>query len=81
MINLEMIQEQWFYYAALFCVSFLIGSIKLFNRIWYNIALFVVLVLLEVFICNLLGVVYLYPIILAFVVFISFILKDLKYSN
>lgn len=81
MINLEMIQEQWFYYAALFCVSFLIGSIKLFNRIWYNIALFVVLVLLEVFICNLLGVVYLYPIILAFVVFISFILKDLKPSN
>lgn len=78
---LEIIQDEWFYYGILFCLSFLIGSIKLFSKVWYNIALFVVLMLLEVVICNLLGVVYLYPIILAFVVFILFILKDLKPSN
>lgn len=78
---LEIIQDEWFYYGILFCLSFLIGSIKLFSKVWYNIALFVVLMLLEVIICNLLGVVYLYPIILAFVVFILFILKDLKPSN
>lgn len=78
---LEIIQDEWFYYGILFCLSFLIGSIKLFSKVWYNIALFVVLMLLEVVLCNLLGVVYLYPIILAFVVFILFILKDLKPSN
>ena len=78
---LEIMQDEWFYYGILFCLSFLIGSIKLFSKVWYNIALFVVLMLLEVVICNLLGVVYLYPIILAFVVFILFILKDLKPSN
>lgn len=78
---LEIIQDEWFYYGILFCLSFLIGSIKLFSKVWYNIALFVVLMLLEVVICNLLSVVYLYPIILAFVVFILFILKDLKPSN
>lgn len=78
---LEILQDEWFYYGILFCFSFLIGSIKLFSKVWYNIALFVVLMLLEVVICNLLGVVYVYPIILAFVVFILFILKDLKPSN
>lgn len=81
MISFDMIQEHWFYYAALFCVSFLIGSIKLFDKVWYNIALFVVLVLLEVIICNLIGVVYLYPVILACIVFLLFTLKDLKPSN
>lgn len=78
MINFEMIQEHWFYYAALFCVSFLIGSIKLFNKVWYNVALFVVLVLLEVIACNWIGIVYLYPTILALVVFLFFTLKDLR---
>lgn len=53
-----MIQDYWFYYAALFCVSFLIGSIKLFNKVWYNIALFIVLILLEVIVCNWIGIVY-----------------------
>lgn len=78
MINFEMIQEHWFYYAALFCVSFLIGSIKIFNKVWYNVALFVVLVLLEVIACNWIGIVYLYPTILALVVFLFFTLKDLR---
>lgn len=73
-----MIQEHWFYYAALFCVSFLIGSIKIFNKVWYNVALFVVLVLLEVIACNWIGIVYLYPTILALVVFLFFTLKDLR---
>lgn len=81
MISFDMIQEHWFYYAALFCVSFLIGSIKLFDKVWYNIALFVVLVLLEVIVCNLIGVVYLYPVILACIVFLLFTSKDLKPSN
>lgn len=78
MISFDMIQEHWFYYAALFCVSFLIGSIKPFSKVWYNIALFVVLVLLEVIVCNLIGLVYLYPTVLALVVFLFFTLKDLK---
>lgn len=78
MISFDMIQEHWFYYAALFCVSFLIGSIKPFSKVWYNIALFVVLVLLEVIVCNLIGLVYLYPAVLALVVFLFFTLKDLK---
>lgn len=78
MISFDMIQEHWFYYAALFCVSFLIGSIKPFSKVWYNIALFVVLVLLEVIVCNLIGLVYLYPTVLSLVVFLFFTLKDLK---
>lgn len=78
MISFDMIQEHWFYYAALFCVSFLIGSIKPFSKVWYNIALFVVLVLLEVIVCNLIGLVYLYPTVLALVVFLFFTLKDLR---
>lgn len=78
MISFDMIQEHWFYYATLFCVSFLIGSIKPFSKVWYNIALFVVLVLLEVIVCNLIGLVYLYPTVLSLVVFLFFTLKDLK---
>lgn len=78
MINFVMIQEHWFYYAALFCVSFLIGSIKIFNKVWYNVALFVVLILLEVIACNWIGIVYLYPTVLALVVFLFFTLKDLR---
>lgn len=78
MINFVMIQEHWFYYASLFCVSFLIGSIKIFNKVWYNVALFVVLILLEVIACNWIGIVYLYPTVLALVVFLFFTLKDLR---
>lgn len=78
MINFVMIQEHWFYYAALFCVSFLIGSIKIFNKVWYNVALFVVLILLEVIACNWIGIVYLYPTVLALMVFLFFTLKDLR---
>lgn len=81
MINFEMIQDYWFYYAALFCVSFLIGSIKLFNKVWYNIALFIVLILLEVIVCNWIGIGYFYPTVLALVVFLFFTLKDFNPGN
>lgn len=78
MISFDMIQEHWFYYAALFCVSFLIGSIKPFSKVWYNIALFVVLVLLEVIVCNLIGLVYLYPTVLSLVVFFILYIERFK---
>lgn len=73
---LELIQEQWFYYAIFFFVSFLIGSIKLFSKFGYNAALFVVLLLLEILICNWLNINLLYPVILSAGFFLFFTLRE-----
>lgn len=73
---LELIQEQWFYYAIFFFVSFLIGSIKLFSKFGYNAALFVVLLLLEILICNWLNINLLYPVTLSAGFFLFFTLRE-----
>jgi hypothetical protein len=73
---LDVIQEQWFFYAILFFMSVLIGSMKFFSRFWYNLFIFIFLLGVEVALCNWFNIAPYYPVILALVVYLLFLLKE-----